>query len=139
MVAVRVVALPVPGVRAHVVERLGGGPAEDFLCLCGVGVNRGEIARAARCDDVSQIAPAGFGVGFDHFQNGNAVARTEVENLCSFVVHHIVQRGNMSGSKVDHMQVVAYTGTVRSVVIIAMNGIRLFGIPCGSSPISPEG
>ena len=51
-VAVGVIALPTPGIAAHVVQRLFRLPAKQLFGLGGVRVAAGHIARPAVYDDI---------------------------------------------------------------------------------------
>ena len=84
------------------------------------------------------------------FQNTGAAASTEIDfNDALFV--QALQRSQMAGCNIHHVDVIPDTRSIRRIVVVskyiqvwpsptatwAMNGIKLFGSPLGSSPINP--
>ena len=60
VVAVGVLLLPVPAVGAHLLDAVLSLPAQLTLGLGGVGVALGDVAGAARVDDIGDLFAAGF-------------------------------------------------------------------------------
>src|SRR5699024_11289850 len=72
LVAVGVFALPVPAVAAHLLNAVFRLPAQLLLGLGGVAPALGNVAGAARVDDVGQLPAAGLAEGVDHIQHAVA-------------------------------------------------------------------
>ena len=69
LVAVGVVALPVPAVGAHLLDAVLGLPAQLTLGLAGITPALGNVAGAARIDDVGELLAAGLAEGMDDVQH----------------------------------------------------------------------
>jgi hypothetical protein len=117
-----VAALPAPGVAAHVGEGVSGLPAEDVFRLGGVGVDGGEVARAARADHVGDGHAVDLGEGLDHVEHAVADAGAEVEDLAARVVIGVVDGGEVAVGQVADVDVVAHAGAVGRVVVVAEDG-----------------
>ena len=76
-----VLALPAPGVPAHVHQILFGLPAQLLSGLGGVCVAGSQVAGAAVHDLVGQLQVVGFLKGLDHIQHGVAGAGAQVEDF----------------------------------------------------------
>ena len=97
-------------------------PAENLLCLRGVCVNGGKVARAAFADDIRNLHAVDRGEGVHHFQNAYAFAGAEVEDFAACVRFRIAERGKMPFGKVHDVDVVAHAGAVGGIVGVAEDG-----------------
>ena len=86
LISVRVFALPVPAVAAHVCDGLLCFPAEHGFCLGGVGIDGRQIACAARANNVGDGDVVDLGEGVDHLQDTHAAAGAEIEDLAAGVL-----------------------------------------------------
>ena len=86
MVAVGVLLLPVPAVGAHLLDAVLSHPAQLVLGLGGVCVALGDIAGAARVDDVGDLLAAGLGEGVDDIQHAVTLAGAQIDGLCAGVM-----------------------------------------------------
>ena len=122
LISGRVPGLPAPAVAAHIGKRFLCLPAKDLLCLGGVCVDRGQIACAARADDVGDGNIVDLGEGVHHFQHADAAAGAEVEDLAAGVRLRIADRAQMALGQIDDVDIIAHAGTVRGVVVVAEDG-----------------
>ena len=85
LIPVRVPALPIPAVAAHISQRPLRFPAKDLFRFGWIGINSCQISRAARADDVGDGDAVDLGEGMHHFQNTDAAAGAEIEDLAAGV------------------------------------------------------
>ena len=122
VVTVRVLALPVPAVAAHILERLFSSPAEKLTGLGRVCITFCDITCAAGSDLIRNGNAVCLFKCVDHIENAVTYARTEVEYLCALVRCRVIDRASMTACKVNDMDIVAYTSAVLGFVVIAENG-----------------
>src|SRR5665811_273050 len=106
-VAVRVLRLPAPGVRAHVIDGAGGPPAELGIGATWVGI-RGCDVSTTTSDDLIGQRPAHCTLErMQHVEDARALAGAEVPGADGPVCRgEPGQGGDMSGREVLHMDVV---------------------------------
>jgi len=117
--ALRVHALPAPGIGAHRIQVARGLPAQQGACQAGVRVAGVDVARAARDDLVGHRAAAGALVGADHLQHAVAAAGAQVDRERLLPLEQVAQRRHVSFGEVHHVDVVAHAGAVGRVVVAA--------------------
>ena len=121
-VAVGVGGLPGPGRAAHVVNAARRPPSEDLVRPGGVR----EVGR-----HVSGAAGTGLARDFhaarplerrQNLHHGGAAAGSDVERLAARSGERVVQGLDMGPRQIDHMDVVALSGSVAGVVVVAEDG-----------------
>ena len=78
-VAQGVIALPVPGIPAHIRQGLFRLPQQLFLALAGVGIAGGDIAGAALCYPIGHLYLIDLLEGVHHFQHAIALAGGDID------------------------------------------------------------
>ena len=111
--SVGVHCLPFPQRRAHIVKVAGGFPAQLFFGFVGAGVAGGNIARAARCDDVRNFVTAGLFKRMNYVQHAITYSRAEIVDInAGFFA--LFDGLYMSYRKVDDVNIVAHARAVRT-------------------------
>ena len=131
VVSVRILRLPSPGVRAHFLNAVLGLPAKLLLRLAGVGVAGGDIAGAAGLDLVRDLHAGGFLEVLHDIQHAVALSGSQIVNGKSGIVFDLLQGLHMSLRQIDHMDVVSYAGSVRSVIVVS-EYVELFQLAHGN-------
>ena len=99
LISGRIFTLPVPAVAAHVRKCLFCFPTKNLLRLGRICINRCQITRAARSDNVRNRNIVDFGESVYHLQNTDAVASTEIEDLAARVRMGVLNRAQMTFGK----------------------------------------
>lgn len=101
-----------------------GEPTEGLLDALCIGEKDGDIAITAGGmvggDGVSRY----FAATGDHFLNGVATARTDVESITGSALFEIAQRHDVGFGKVGDMDVITNAGAIGSWIIVAKNRDR---------------
>ena len=118
-VSVRVLALPVPGIAAHLLDAELGSPVKLFRSLRRITVTGADIPCAARLDHIRNGMAAGLAESIHHLKHGISMSGSKVENRHTFLVLQLADRIDMASGKIDYMDVVTHSGSVRCVVVIA--------------------
>ena len=116
MIAVGVVLLPVPAVGTHLLDAVLSHPAQLILGLGGVGVALGDVAGAARVDDVGDLLAAGLGEGVDDIQHAVALAGAQIADEQAAVRLQLLDGADMAAGQIDDVDVVAHAGAVGGIV-----------------------
>ena len=120
-IPIRVLALPVPGIAAHVVEGELSFPAELALCARRVGKADVAVAGAAGRNYIWQLSAAGALVGVENVEHRRALAGTEVVDFyLSAERGNLFERFYMPLSEVYDVDIIADAGAVGGVVIVAV-------------------
>lgn len=138
MVAGGVVFLEVPGVAAHVVDVAGGAPAQLGLRLGGVAVAGGDVARAAWLDGVGHVQPVRLLKGVHHVEHRVAVACAQVVDGEALALLDGLQCGDVSGGEVHDVDVVAHSGAVGGVIVVAKDSQLLASANGGLGDVGHE-
>src|SRR4051812_5430784 len=88
--AVRVHALPTPGIAAHGAEIALGAPAEQGSRARRVGIARGDVAGTTGHDLVRHLAAARCLEGAHHFEDAVPATRAEIEGERRFALEQVV-------------------------------------------------
>ena len=128
--------LPVPGIAAHILKVVFGFPAEELSTLVRAGIYSGEVACATRCNLIGDGDPVNPLKGLDHVQYTVTHTGAEIKDILTTMGLHVIDGGNVTARKVNNMDVVAHTGAVRGVVVVAEN-IQV--IPAADSHLGDEG
>ena len=112
-------ALPVPAVGAHFLNAVLGLPAELTLGLGGIAPALGDVAGAARVDDIGDLLAASLAEGVDDVQHAVAVAGAQIADEQAGLLLQLFDGSNMAAGQVDNMDVVAHAGAVGGRVVIA--------------------
>ena len=104
---------------AHILDAVLSFPAQLALGLGGVGPALGDVAGAARVDDVGQLAPAGFAEGVDDVQHAVSVAGAQVADEQTGLLLQLFDGRHMAAGQVNDVDVVAHAGTVGRGVVVA--------------------
>ena len=120
-VALGVLALPVPGIPAHVGQGLLCLPAQDLCALGGVCIAGCDVAGAAVGDDIGHIHVVHFHEGVHHIQHAVARAGAQVEDLASLMLGDVFHGSHMALGQVHHMDIVSHAGAVVGIVVIAVD------------------
>src|ERR1700686_1762206 len=119
-IAVRIFQLPTPMVSTHFGQRPRRLPTQGFSRKRRVGITDGDITGPAFTNFIRN-RPAAHGLECPNdFQNAAAVACSKIEREQSGLFQ-IVQDTQVAGSKVDDMNEVADSGTIRSVIVASPN------------------
>ena len=78
-VAPGVIALPVPGILAHIRQGLFRLPQQLFLALAGVGIAGGNIAGATLCYPIEHLYLIDLLEGVHHFQHAIAPSGGDID------------------------------------------------------------
>ena len=114
-----VIALPSPGICAHLPDSVLSLPAKLFLSLCGIGVAGCDVARAAWFDHIWDLdAGSSLEVLYD-IQNAVAFSGSQVVDAKAGFVLNFFEGFYMAFCQVYHMDIVSHAGSVRSVIVIS--------------------
>lgn len=134
-VALRVVLGPAPQVLAGVLEGELGLPGQLVVGAGGVGGQVEDVAGAAANDGIGKVAADGGAEGFDHVEDGAALAGAEVPGPDAWVlVAQVVERGEVAAGQVEDVDVVADGGAVVGGVVCGKLGQNTGAI--GTSTVS---
>src|SRR5690349_10556014 len=116
-VAVRVHALPAPGVAAHVVEPVRGLPPEQALRERGIRVRFGDVARAP-ADPLERYRALARALECLHrLEHRDAAPRAQVHREPAPFAPQRIERGKMPAREIDDMDVVAHAGAVARRIV----------------------
>ena len=118
-VPVGVHSLPAICVAAHIRQLVLSLPAQDLLCLGGIGVAGGDVTGTAVYDLVGNGSARGRLKGIDDIQHRVAVARADVEILHLGHGAGSLQSAEVSLGQIHHVDVVADTRAVGGIVVVA--------------------
>ena len=118
-VAVGVEALPVPTVTYHVVDVEAGFPAQFFGGFVGVAVAGGDVAGSAGLDDIGDFDSVYTLEGMHHVEDAVAVAGAEVVDGEAADTLDGFECADVSGGKVDDMNIVAHAGAIGGGIVVA--------------------
>ena len=104
---------------AHFLNAVLGLPAELTLGLGGIAPALGDVAGAARVDDIGDLLAAGLAEGVDDVQHAVAVAGAQIADEQAGLLLQLFDGSNMAAGQVDNMDVVAHAGAVGGRVVIA--------------------
>mmetsp|Transcript_7252 Transcript_7252/g.16918 ORF Transcript_7252/g.16918 Transcript_7252/m.16918 type:complete len:202 (-) Transcript_7252:613-1218(-) len=119
--AVRVLALPVPGVGDGGGHVDLGHPIELLLGLLGLGIASGDVASAARGDLVLDGLAARLLHGGDDLQHRGPVASAQVvgDGALANALDGLVNGLDVATGEVDNVNVVAHACAIGGVVVAA--------------------
>ena len=112
-------ALPVPAVGAHLLNAVLGLPAQLALGLAGVAPALGNVAGAARVDDVGNLFAAGLAEGVDDIQHAVAVAGAQIADEQAGLLLQLLDGRHVAAGQIHNVYVVALAGAVGGRVVIA--------------------
>ena len=110
LIAVGVVALPVPAVGAHLLNAVLGLPAQLALGLAGVTPALGNVAGAARVDNIGNLLAAGLAEGVDDVQHAVAVAGAQIADEQAGLLLQLLDGRHVAAGQIHHVDVVAHAG-----------------------------
>ena len=119
LISVRILALPSPGVFTHLLQASLSYPVKLIFRLCSVAVAGSDIACTAGLDLVGDLFAACLAECFHHIKYGVAVSCSQVIYGNAGLLFQLLYCADMSDGKVDHVDVVTYSGSVRCIIIIA--------------------
>src|SRR5246127_672109 len=123
-IAVGILQLPTPMVGTHLGQRPRRLPAQGFSRKRRVGITDGDITDPAFSDFIRNT-PAAHGLECPNdLQNAAAVACSKIECQHSGLLQ-MIEDAQMAGRKVDDMNEISDSGTVRSVIVVSPN-VQLF-------------
>ena len=105
-------ALPVPAVAAHFVNAVLSFPAQLTLGLAGIAPALGNIAGAARVNDIGQLLAAGLAECMNHIQHTVAVAGAQVADEQAGLFFQLFDGCHMAAGQVHNVDVVAHAGAI---------------------------
>ena len=141
VIAVWILALPIPGISAHARKVVFCNPAQFGRCFIACCIVLRDIARPAFDDPIRQLLATRLLEGLDNLKHARARARSQVEDRntaaravfghrafdaaqpdrftgADFATHEI-ERFHVPARKIDHMNVVAHARAVGSRIIVA--------------------
>ena len=114
--------LPIPCRKESVGERRCGFPAQDVVCTTRVCPYFFDVTLATPYNLIRNVDAGCFAERVYEFEHADAITGSEVENfdvVRAFVAEHSPCGVNVSFSEVDHVDKVANTRAVGSVVVVA--------------------
>ena len=118
-VAVWIIALPIPGVTASILNRQFRSPAQLCLCQARISVARGDIARPTRRDLIQNVPARRCFKRFYQLQHRRPAASTDVIHLIFIRLAQTFQRRHMRPRQINHVNIIAHVRAVRRVIIVA--------------------
>src|ERR1700679_3032242 len=113
--------LELPCIAAHGPQVLAGRPAPQLLNPAGIGDEGSDIARLAADDPVGHSEPAYLTEHGQQLQYGDTNPGSEIEGAHPGLFVHVLQGQAMRLGYIHDMDVVAYTGAIDCVVVVAIH------------------
>ena len=116
--SVRIVLLPVPAVAAHFFDAEFSLPTQFSFCLGWVAIASSDVTRTTWLDGIRNRNTIGFFECLHYIQYRVTMACTDIVDSDTLVFIDSLQSSYVSTGKVNYVDIVAYTCTIVSVVVI---------------------
>ncbi len=120
--SVHAVFLPLQGISAHIQQGFFGFPSEESLCFFRIRIVARNVAFAARSNLIGNRQLVGCFKYMNNVQNAVSDTRTKIDNLTACVLLAVIICSNMTFCKIDNMDIITDTCSVRCRIIIAEYG-----------------
>ena len=118
--AVGVLALPSPAVLAHFVYSSFGNPVKLVFSLCSISITLRYITRTSWVDLIRKLLAASLFKCVQYVKHRITVSRSEIIDMNSGAICFLFYCLNVSYRKVNYMNIISYTRSVRCVVVISV-------------------
>jgi len=131
LIPIRILALPVPTVAAHLFYAVLGFPAEFGFGLGRVAVAGGDVAGTAGLDAIGDFHSVDFLKSGDYVQNGIAVTCADVIDGETALALNGFQGTDMGAGEVNDMDIVAHSCAIGGVVVVTKDS-QFFALAYGN-------
>ena len=134
-ISIRVLALPSPGILAHLFDAVLCFPTQLFFCFGRIAVAHSDVACTSRFDLVFYFMTACFFKCVNHIQYAVAMSCSQVVYTNFRFFFQFLQCFYMTYCQVYYMDVITYAGSIRSIIVIT----EYSQLRSGMNSLSPSG